>query len=195
MPPSTRNAEWVTFFKALADEHRLEIVGLLAHRPQSVEEIAAQLELSSATISHHLQRLLAAGLVEAHASQYYNVYALRPDTLRRMAEQLQAIDSIKETVRGLDFDRYSNRVVASYIVRGRLKRLPSQVRKRRVILSHLAGEFEAGKRYSERRVNEILKPFHADFATLRRELVQSGLLGEESGSYWRVMPEPGAPGP
>ena len=106
MPPIERTRAWVTFFKALADENRLKIVGLLAHKPHSVEEIAALLHISPATASHHLQRLLAADLVEARALQYYNVYALRPDALRQMAEQLLTVESIKETVQTLDLDGY-----------------------------------------------------------------------------------------
>jgi hypothetical protein len=73
-------------------------------------------------------------------------------------------------------------------VRGRLKTIPSQVKKREVILRRLAEEFEPGKRYSEKRVNEILKTFHSDFATLRRELVNLKLLMCESGYYRRINP-------
>ncbi|MGE5265332.1 MAG: metalloregulator ArsR/SmtB family transcription factor [Acidobacteriota bacterium] len=186
MLPAERTHAWVTFFKALADENRLKIVGLLAHKPHSVEEIAALLHISPATASHHLQRLLAADLVEARALQYYNVYALRPDALRQMAEQLLTVESIKETVQALDFDRYVDLVLKDYVVRGRLKDIPTQVRKRQVILVRLAEEFENGKRYPERRVNEILKSFHADYATLRRLMVEAGLLAQSNGYYWRV---------
>src|SRR5512142_2394834 len=187
MPPIERTRAWVTFFKALADENRLKIVGLLAHQPHSVEEIAALLHISPATASHHLQRLLAADLVEARALQYYNVYALRPGTLRQMAEQLATLESIKETVQALDFDGYVDLVLKDYVVRGRLKAIPTQVRKRQVILVRLAEEFENGKRYPERRVNEILKSFHADYATLRRLMVEAGLLAQRNGYYWRVI--------
>jgi hypothetical protein len=48
--------------------------------------------------------------------------------------------------------------------------------------------FEVGKRYSEKRVNEMLKGYHADTATLRRELVGFKLMQREGGGgeYWRV---------
>ena len=36
--------ELVTFFKALADANRLKIVGLLAEKPYSVEELATLLK-------------------------------------------------------------------------------------------------------------------------------------------------------
>jgi biotin operon repressor len=181
-----RTTQLVLFFKALADENRLRIVGLLADKPCSVEELAAMLQLSSATVSHHLQRLVAADLVEARALQYYNVYGLRHGTLLEMAKQLERVDVLKETTRELDLNRYANKVLDDYIVRGRLKTIPRQLKKRQVVLNRLAKEFEFGKRYSERQVNEMLKAFHADFATLRRELVNNKLLARDRQYYWKV---------
>jgi hypothetical protein len=54
-------------------------------------------------------------------------------------------------------------------------------------LQHVAEAFEPGVRYSEKQVNEILARFHADTATLRRELVGYGLVEREEGGgeYWR----------
>ena len=70
------NAELVVFFKALADANRLKIVGLLARREYSVEELAALLNLKAPTISHHLSKLAEAGLVSARAEGYYSIYRL-----------------------------------------------------------------------------------------------------------------------
>lgn len=176
----------VVFFKALADENRLRIIGLLADKPCSVEELAAMLQISSATVSHHLQRLAAADLVEARALQYYNVYALRQGTLTEMAKQLTQTEVLQATARGVDRDRYANKVLDDYVSRGRLKAIPRQLKKRLVILDHLAKEFEPGRRYSERQVNDILKAFHPDFATLRRELVNAKMLAREQGYYWKI---------
>ncbi len=49
--------ELVDFYKALADANRLKIVGLLANRAYSVEELAALLKLKPSTVSHHLAKL------------------------------------------------------------------------------------------------------------------------------------------
>ena len=49
--------ELVTFFKALADSSRLKIVGLLAEKSYSVEELAELLNLKASTVSHHLAKL------------------------------------------------------------------------------------------------------------------------------------------
>jgi len=47
------NSQLLAFFKALADENRLKIVGLLAQREFSVEELAETLSLGVSTTSHH----------------------------------------------------------------------------------------------------------------------------------------------
>jgi hypothetical protein len=41
-------------------------------------------------------------------------------------------------------------------------------------------------RYPEPEVNERLHRFHADHATLRRALVDEGLLDRAAGQYWRA---------
>lgn len=186
MTTTDRTEHWVLFFKALADPSRLQIVGLLAHRPHSVEEIAANLHLSPPTISHHLQRLLSADLVEARALQYYNVYSLRPDTLKAMADVLLSSSALKEAAKTLDRHAYAQKVEARYLSRGHLKKLPSQKLQRQIVLDYLARQFQTGKQYTERRVNNILKAFHPDYTSLRMELVASGRLETEQGWYRRI---------
>lgn len=58
-------AEFARVGGALASEKRLELLDLLAQAPRHVEALAAELEMSVANISQHLQVLRAARLVEA----------------------------------------------------------------------------------------------------------------------------------
>jgi predicted transcriptional regulator len=174
------------FFKALADEKRLQIVGLLARKDYSVEEMAAILNLSSATVSHHLGRLVKAGLVEARADQHYHVYSLRLQTLRTMSQQILSQDKLQETTENLDLDAYDRKVLRDYMEDGRLRSIPRQRKKRDVILRYLLEQFEWERRYTEREVNDIISQTHEDYATLRRELVDSRRLAREREVYWRV---------
>ena len=68
---------------------------------------------------------------------------------------------------------------------GSLKSIPTKIRKRLVILDHVAQEFEPGERYDETSVNNLLRPFHSDVAALRRYLVEEGFLDRADGVYWR----------
>lgn len=68
---------------------------------------------------------------------------------------------------------------------GRLKRIPTKIRKRLVILDLLSQEFEPGQHYDETAVNNRLRAFHDDVAALRRYLVEEGFLDRADGEYWR----------
>jgi predicted transcriptional regulator len=184
-----RTAVLLEFFKALADEKRLQIVGLLARQEYSVEELATILGLSSATVSRHLQRLVQADLVEARAGQPHHVYSLKLQTLHTMSQKVLSRDTWNGTVEGMDLDSYDTKVLRSCVVDGRLKVIPSQWKKRDVILRYLAEKFEPGRRYSEREVNAILSRTHEDYASLRRYLVDSQYLAREKDVYWRPESE------
>ncbi len=179
-------AELVTFFKALADENRLKIVGVLAQRPLSTEQLAAILELTPGTITHHLNKLAEAGLVSARTESYYSVYSLQADALHAMAQRLLAEDALPNVTADLNLDAYDQKVVADFSRRdGRLKEIPAQRKKRQAVLRRILAEFQPGKRYSEKQVNTIIGQFHEDTATLRRELIGYGWLKRENSVYWR----------
>jgi len=176
----------VTFFKALADASRLKIVGLLAQRPYSVEELAALLDLKPSTISHHLSRLAEAGLVNARAEGYYSVYQLDQAALQSATRGLFSTEQMTAATSEVDLDAYDRKVLADFsLPDGHLKEIPAQRKKLDIILRHVARAFEPGRKYPEKQVNQVLARFHADTATLRRELVGSGLMQRQSGEYWR----------
>lgn len=181
--------ELVTFFKALADSNRLKIVGLLAEKPYSVEELAELLQLKPSTVSHHLSKLSEAGLVQSHAESYYSVYQLDRQTLEEKQRTMFSQAELSTVAAEVDADAYDNKVIRDYSRRdGSLKTLPSQRKKLEAILRHVVKVFDVGKRYSEKNVNEILSKYHEDTATLRRELVGAGLMKREGGGgeYWRT---------
>ena len=181
--------ELVTFFKALADKNRLKIVGLLAEKPYSVEELATLLGLKPPTVSHHLAKLVDAGLVKSHTESYYNVYQLDQDMLAAKTRTMFSQRELSTVVSEVDVDAYDKKVIKDYARRdGSLKTLPSQRKKMEAILRYVLRAFEVEKRYSEKQVNEILGRYHEDTATLRRELVGSGLMQREGGggAYWRT---------
>jgi len=180
--------ELLSFYKALADANRLKIVGLLSARSYSVEELAALLDLRPSTVSHHLARLAEAGLVSAHTESYYNVYSLEEHALEERTRRLLSRQDFAAAIAEMDLDGYDRKVIADYSRRdGSLKTIPAQRKKLEAVLRYVVRVFEPGKRYSEHKVNEMLSRFHADTATLRRELVGYGLMQREGGggSYWR----------
>jgi len=72
------------------------------------------------------------------------------------------------------------------VVDGRLVRLPARHAQKQVVLGYVARRFEESRDYEEREVNELLRGFHDDTASLRRYLVDEGMLEREAGVYRRA---------
>jgi DNA-binding transcriptional ArsR family regulator len=181
----------LAFFKTMADASRLRLVGLLAERERSVEELATLLGLRAPTVSHHLARLKALGLVRMRAEGTTHVYALDGEALRRLRESVLTPEAIASLVDAVDAAAWERKVLRDFFDGERLKEIPASRKKRGVILRWLAGRFEPGVRYPEAAVNEVIKRHHPDTATLRRELIAERLMQREAGVYWR--PAAGAP--
>ena len=174
------------FFKALANESRLKIVGILANREASVSVLADLLDLRAPTVSHHLTKLKELRLVNMRAEGNLHMYSLNEDSLLRMNKDIFSPQSMATLVEGVDVQSWEDKVLRTFIIDGRLVQIPAKHKKRLVILEWLAEKFEPGARYPEREVNEIIKPCHPDTASLRRHLVDCRFMQREQGVYWRV---------
>jgi len=184
----TGDNELLDFVKALADANRLKIVGLLAQRPYSGEELAALLGLKASTVSHHLSRLAQVGLVSARAEGYYRFYRLEEAALQKTRLLFSRADLVSVAA-GVDVDGYDRKVIADFTrPDGSLKTIPAQRKKLEVILRYVVRDFDPGKHYSEKQVNKTLSHYHEDTASLRRELVGAKLMEREGGGgdYWRT---------
>ena len=67
-----------------------------------------------------------------------------------------------------------------------MKSLPAQRKKMEAVLHYAVTLFEFDVQYPEKQVNLILSALHDDTATLRRELIDYGLMARDHGIYWRV---------
>jgi predicted transcriptional regulator len=187
-----QQAELLAFFKALADENRLKIIGLLAQRSYSVEKLAEALGLGISTTSHHLSRLSKAGLVSSRTDGHYYIYSLQTDTLKSMAQHLlhdEELPRLSENLVGTE-EAYDRKVLANFTdAAGRITAFPAQEKKYQALLRYVLKAFEPGVRYSEKQVNEILLRYNDDTATLRRGLVEYHLMSREGGGgvYWRPV--------
>jgi ArsR family transcriptional regulator, arsenate/arsenite/antimonite-responsive transcriptional repressor len=81
-------AATAALFKALADPHRVRIVNLLATAggPTCVCDLIAPLGISQPTVSHHLKKLVDAGLLHRERRGTWAYYSLDYDALRRLAD-------------------------------------------------------------------------------------------------------------
>ena len=74
-------------FKALADPARVRIVNLLASagEPVCACNLNGPVGLSQPTVSHHLKKLVEAGLLEREQRGKWAYFSLRPDAVEKLA--------------------------------------------------------------------------------------------------------------
>jgi ArsR family transcriptional regulator len=185
MTPEENLEARAELFKALGHPTRLLILNLVRMKPRHGEELATILHLKPATISHHLAKLSAVGLLQSRKDQYYQTYTLVPEVLDRTLAEVVHLPQPGLTAE-VEEDAYRKKVLKTFIKRGRLTQFPAQYKKRLIILDKIVEEFEPGRVYSEQEVNQILVEFHEDVATLRREMIDHKLMEREAGRYWRV---------
>lgn len=79
-----------------------------------------------------------------------------------------------------------DKIERSFFKDGRLTELPAQRKKRIVVLERLVQAFELERDYNELEVNGVLKQFHPDVATLRREFIDTKMMTRAAGVYRRA---------
>ena len=173
----------LNFCKLLIDENRLRILGLLATEMLSVSAIAIRLDLKETVIVRHLAKLREAGFVRREVQAAEERYQLDLDFILATKKELFAPEESTTATEEDDTDKVLNR----FIEGDRLRHLPAKHTYRLIILEWVAAKFEAGSQYAEREVNDTLKRYFDDHASLRRALVDYGFMQREKGIYWRVI--------
>ena len=171
--------EKLELLKLLADATRLDILNLLLKEDSYVEKIACELSLTPATICYHLKKLEAAGVVNCSRAQFYMIYSLNRDIFDRPLYELIQKD---EPAVGTE-EKYRKEVVSRFFKYGRLTQLPSQRKKREIVLQEIAKSFDRGRTYDEKEVNEIIHRFHEDHCTIRREMIACGIMMRDRETY------------
>jgi hypothetical protein len=165
-----------TLIGLLADEQRLQVFSAVALGAETVAAVAEAAGTDVATVQTVLPRLVTAGLVEQRDGLHVSLEALRTAARDRPARQRELPDATDE----------QQRVLRNFVEDGRLTRLPARQGQRRVILEYVARRFDTDRDYAEVEVNELLNALHDDHVTLRRHLVDAGLLQRSQGIYRRA---------
>jgi hypothetical protein len=79
----------------------------------------------------------------------------------------------------------ADRRLRVFVRNGRIETMPARRPRRLLLLDQIAQGFEPGVRYPEQRVSRFLGALYADYAALRRYLVDEELLSRSGGEYWR----------
>ncbi len=173
----------IRIFKALADRSRLMLVNTLMDKPQYVEEISERMNLSVSTVSFHLKKLEQADLVFKKKEQYYVMYSLNQEMLSITLNDLLSPHDIKKADQDRRLNNYHSRVLKSFFKNRRLVKMPSQRKKRDIILVEFASLFEPEREYTETEINETIKKYYDDYCTVRREMIEMNILDRSNGRY------------
>ena len=180
--------EAILLFKRLADKSRLQILKSLAIEDMYVERLAERLGITAPTVSFHLKKLADAGAVTSYKSQYYMMYSLNKEIFETSILEIIREKSDEADLQAQRDAGYRQKVIDAFFEYGKLKAIPTQRKKERIVLEEIARAFEYDRIYTEREVNIIIADFYDDFCTIRRDMIAEGLLGREAGGggYWRV---------
>ena len=177
------------FFKALANENRLKLLGILADRECGVEELATLLGVKAPTVSHHLSILAELGLVQMRREGNDHLYRLDVDGLHGMSREVLSsfqAERVAALVDDVEYDTWERKVLEAFLEGDQIKAMPAGYKKSLAVLKWVANQFEMGRRYTEGEVNEIIERHYEDYCMLRREMVDNGLMARDGKSYWRL---------
>ncbi|MFB8426809.1 metalloregulator ArsR/SmtB family transcription factor [Priestia megaterium] len=175
----------VNYHKAVGDPTRIRIISLLKKGPLHGQAIAYKLGLQPPTITHHISKLRDVGLV--YQRRQGNIIYFYLDS-ERLEYNSKAILNIGEESMENQDSKINNQdklsIVKNFINSdGTLKQIPSQRKKKNVILAYLIRDLHQGKTYEERDLNEYIKNYHEDYATIRRELIMQHFMYRQNGEY------------
>ncbi|ELK46063.1 metalloregulator ArsR/SmtB family transcription factor [Halobacillus sp. ACCC02827] len=178
----------VHFHKAVGDPTRLRIIAMLRQGPLHGQAIAGKLGLKPPTITHHLKKLKDTGMVYARRDKNTVYFHLDEERLKMMSTAILRIgDDSGWKAQELHVDDSDQRkIIRSFItIDGKLKHLPSQLKKKNVVLSYFVKGLKQGEVYEEKDINAYIRTFFDDPATLRREWVMQQFVYRENGKYER----------
>ncbi|MED1797668.1 metalloregulator ArsR/SmtB family transcription factor [Brevibacillus porteri] len=188
----------VTFYKALGDPTRVRILAILANGPLHGQALAGKLGVTPPTITHHMAKLRDAGVVYERRDKNTIYFYLHDANVKRQSQGIvnvmeKAKDTSVEELFAEDTLHVQRRhqmaaekmqVIRSFITPdGKLKQIPSQRKKKLIVFEYMVRGLEKGRKYKEQEINEYIRQFHEDYATIRREFIMNHYMYREEGIY------------
>jgi biotin operon repressor len=177
------NERLVEIFKCLADPARLRIVGLMVEAPRCGQELASELKLAPATVSHHLRRLQKAGLLRERREGAYVFYVLDHQPLRDAVQTIADPKKVSELAAPEGLAKEQRKVLEAFFDGERLLRIPAQRRKKEIVFEEILRRLPRRDVYTERELSQMLERFHDDFCTIRRELIMGRYMERDRQRY------------
>lgn len=177
------NQNVVRMFKALADPMRLRMIALMVEGRRCGQELASELQVAPATVSHHLRVLRAAGLVSEEREPPFTFYAFDPEVLQRAVAAVADGRRIQQLAAGPGLAEEKRRVLENFFDGDRLKSIPAQRRKKEIVFEEILRRIPRRDIYNERELSRFIEAIHSDFCTIRREFIMGKYMERHAGRY------------
>ena len=172
--------------RVFADREKVKLLGLLSNAPLPLHTLARMARLTETETIRHIGALKDAELLEEAFAEDGFRWRYQPKPVFAALAALKQDAKPVEVDGGGEWTVDEAKVLGDFFVNGRLKTIPAQRKKREIVLRFLASKFESGRTYTEQEVSFLLLDFHEDYASLRREMVDTGLMARENGIYRRL---------
>lgn len=176
----------VAFHKTMGDPTRIRIVSLLANGPLHGQAIAGKLGLTPPTITHHINKLREINMVYSRRDKNTIYFYLNASIIKQSAKMLtDLVDNKREEKdKMLEINQERQKVIENFFTKeGKLKNIPAQRKKKLYVFEHIIRGLKMGEKYEEKQINEYIKQFHEDYATIRREFIINQYMYRENGIY------------
>lgn len=80
---------YISVFKAMADETRLQIVQMLTYESMCATDLLQHFDITQPSLSYHMQILTGCGLVSARREGGRTMYRVRKDKLDQMKKLME----------------------------------------------------------------------------------------------------------
>ncbi len=170
--------------RVFADPAKLKLLAAICDEALPLHTLARAAGLTETETMAQVAVLKSAGLLaETFAADGFR-WQYQPAPLFAALAALR--ESAKPPDLGEEWTADEAKVLGDFFVQGRLKTIPAQRKKREIVLRYLAAQFDLERTYTEQEVSFLLLNYHEDYASLRREMVDTGLMRRESGIYQRL---------
>lgn len=168
-------------------EHQSNLLGLF-YQGKSDAEVQKELEIGSAsTIRHHR-------FVLKEKERQAKTFLALMELLKEKDNHAPSFIPVHKTAKMVD-DRYNiteeeqQKTVRKYFEdqqEAKLKKFPLKEKQRLIILREIIKHIDNDKTYSEKALNDILKPIYEDYALIRRLLIEYGFIDrkDDGSEYW-----------
>ena len=179
--------------QALVDLDMLAVLAALMGGERSLRELASQFKALPSLCRGPIGRLIFLEIIEARVIDGTVMCRLNKQrfrelngALQRLSKDLFAAERPATPADNAELAEHDRKTLQSCFKGDQLIEIPSGLRRLELVLHWLVEQFELERRYPERELNEIIKRYHPDFASLRRHMIDHGLMERENNIYWRT---------